>query len=103
MKLNGRSVGEGTFDYDWKDPQIFSPLPQPNAGSYGLREADPDQKLLLVTYDVDPGAVRLGDNSVAVSVTQVTPRRFPQLQVEKVELHVLFKDEVDTMSGRQTD
>ena len=90
VKLNGRSLGEGAFDYDWKDRKIFSPLPQQNAGSYGYREVDPEQKLLLVTYDVDPDAVRLGDNSVAISVTHQVPHILRQLQVEKVELHVIY-------------
>ena len=90
VKLNGRSLGEGAFDYDWKDRKIFSPLPQQNAGSYGHREVDPGQKLLLLTYDVDPGNVRLGDNTVAISVTHQVPHILRQLQVEKVELHVTY-------------
>ena len=90
VNLNGRPLGEGAFDYDWKDPKIFSPLPQQNAGSYGHREVDPEQRLLLVTYDLDPDAVRLGDNSVAISVTHQAPHILRQLQVEKVELHVIF-------------
>ena len=97
VKLNGKSLGEGVFDYDWKDPQIFTPLPQQNAGSYGYREADPEQRLLLVTYDIDPGEVSLGDNTVAISLTQLAlPYLVPvrsntvrRLQVEKVELHVI--------------
>ena len=90
VKLNGRLLSEGAFDYDWKDPKIFSPLPQQNAGSYGYREVDPKQKLLLVTYDLDPDDVRLGDNSVAISVTHQVPHILRQLQVEKVELHVIY-------------
>jgi len=96
VKLNGTLLGDGAFDYDWKDPQIFSPLPQQNAGSYGYREVDPEQKLLLVTYDIDPDQVSLGDNTVSVSLTQLAhPYLVPvrsntvrRLQVEKVELHI---------------
>ena len=89
VKLNGKSLGEGILDYDWKDPKIFSPLPQQNAGSYGYREVDPEQRLLLVTYDVDPDDVSLGNNTVAISVTHQAAHILRQLQVEKVELHVI--------------
>jgi len=101
VKLNGRLLSEGAFDYDWKDPKIFSPLPQPSSGGYGHREVDPEQRLLLVTCDVDPNNVTLGDNTVSISVTvQASPYRgrttssvTRQLQVEKVELHVIFEGE----------
>ena len=91
VKLNGTLLGGGVFDYDWKDPKIFSPLPQQNSGSYGYREVDPEQKLLLVTYNLDPDAVRLGDNSVSISVTHQVAHILRQLQVEKVELHVIYE------------
>ena len=98
VKLNGTLLGDGAFDYDWKDPKIFSSLPQQNAGSYGYREVDPEQRLLIVTYDVDPDEVSQGDNTVSVSLTQLAlPYLVPvrsnavrQLQVEKVELHVIY-------------
>ena len=98
VKLNGSSLGEGAFDYDWKDRKIFSPLPQQNAGSYGYREVDPEQRLMLVTYNVDPDEVSLADNTVAISLTQLAqPYLVPvrsntvrRLQVEKVELHVRY-------------
>lgn len=91
VKLNAKPLGEGVFDYDWKDRKIFSPLPQPNSGTgYSRREVDPEQKLLLVTYDLDPDAVRLGDNTVAISVIHQAPHILRQLQVEKVELHVTY-------------
>jgi hypothetical protein len=144
VKLNGGLLGGGAFDYDWKDPKIFSPMPQQTAGSYGYREVDPEQRLLLVTYDVDPDDVLLGDNTVSISVTQLAPPysgpgrlvafiarlrervvslqeqvvsrqdragrstevsedltqvitdlafMSRQLQVEKVELHVIYEDE----------
>ena len=91
VKLNGKLMGEGVFDYDWKDRKIFSPLPQPNSGTgYSRREVDPEQKLLLVTYDLDPDAVLLGDNTVSISVTHQAPHILRHLQVEKMELHVTF-------------
>ena len=57
---------------------------------------NPEQKLLLVTYDIDPDEVSLGDNTVSVSLTQLAhPYLVPvrsnavrRLQVEKVELHI---------------
>ena len=91
VKLNGKLLDEGSFDYDWKDRKIFSPLPQPNAGSYGYREVDPKQKLLLVTYDLDSNNVSLGNNIVSISVTHQVAHTLRQLKVEKVELHITQK------------
>ena len=96
VKLNGKLLDKGLFDYDWKDPKIFSPLPQPNAGSYGDREIDPKQRLLLVTYNLDPNYVLLGDNMVSICLTHMAAPYNARtsgsvarkLQVEKIELHV---------------
>ena len=50
-KLNGFVLGEPTHDPSWKDPQIFSPLPQPNAGSKKFDgPVGPAQRLLLLVY-----------------------------------------------------
>ena len=91
VKLNGQLLGGGIFNYDWKDRKIYSPLPQPASGSsYGRREVDPEQKLLLVRYALDPDNVSLGGNNVAISVTHQVAHILRQLQVEKVELHVTY-------------
>ena len=96
VKLNGKLLDAGYFDYNWKDPKIFSPLPQQNAGSYGYREVDPKQRLLLVTYNLDPNYVLLGDNMVSICLTHMAAPYNARtsgsvarkLQVEKIELHV---------------
>ena len=35
VKLNGKLLDEGSFDYDWKDRKIFSPLPNAPTVSTG--------------------------------------------------------------------
>ena len=85
-------LNEGSFDYDWKDRKIFSPLPQPAAGaSFGRQKIDPERKLLLVTYHLDPDNVSLGNNIVSISVTHQVAHTLRQLKVEKVELHITQK------------
>ena len=90
VRLNGMRLGDGRYDHGWKDPQIFSPQPQPNSGWYGYRQPDPNQKLLRLTCPVPPAAVRAGWNVVSIAVERQAPHCCRQLQVEKVEMEVRY-------------
>ncbi|MFN7919737.1 MAG: hypothetical protein U0Q16_06550 [Bryobacteraceae bacterium] len=84
---NGAALGAGEAS-DWKDPQIFSPKPQPNSGGKGEYPVDPAQKLLRIDYTIPAGAVRYGANEVGVRLAgREVYRPGEDVQVEKIEVH----------------
>ncbi len=73
----------------WKDPQIFSPRPQPNSGGKGEYAVDPAQRLMRVTGRVAAGMLRRGENEIAIRVVERGVYRIGEdIQIEKVELAV---------------
>ncbi len=95
-ELNGKALGESNYDYKWKDPQIFSPAPQPPAGANCQYKVDPNQKLLLITYVVKPYIVQTGKNIVGIWVNHQEPHVGRQLCVEKVEMHLQIEEIIYT-------
>ena len=96
-RLNGLELKNIKEDFDWKDPQIFSPLPQPNSGSalpYGLPE-DPNQKLLLLQFEINANTTKMGANVLEVYVKHRQPyghgSNLHNIVLEKLELHLDYK------------
>ena len=74
-------------DAQWKDPQIFSPQPQPASGGSGNYKVNPRQKLLRLDFAVDPRRCRAGENRVDVNL--VTGRNNDhRVVLEKLEVLV---------------
>ena len=89
--LNGNPLKLIERDPDWKDPQIFSPKPQRTSGGSGIFEVDPNQKLLRLEFEIDPGFRRVGKNQVVIRIGKREPHR-PQAEIflEKVEIHLKY-------------
>jgi len=87
VRLGGATLRQVVRDADWKDPQIFSPRPQPASGGTGNYKVNPAQKLLRLDFAVDPQACRVGENRVDVRIaSQATASR--DVILEKLEVHM---------------
>jgi hypothetical protein len=91
-RLNGAAIPLVARDPGWKDPQIFSPRPQPASGGPGNYKVDPRQRLLRLDFVVDPKRCRVGENLVMLDFA----RRSDSLPVsttvlEKLEVHVQYQ------------
>ncbi|MBK8506016.1 MAG: family 10 glycosylhydrolase [Saprospiraceae bacterium] len=96
-RLNGTELNEIKEDFEWKDSQIFSPLPQPNSGSalpYGLPE-DPNQKLLLLQFEVKANSTKLGSNQLEIYIKHREPyghgSNLHNIVIEKLDLHLDYQ------------
>jgi hypothetical protein len=91
--LNGVSLPLSVRDAIWKDPQIFSPGPQPASGGSGQYKVNPDQRLLRLDFAVDPRACRQGENLVQLRLaTRPNESGAGPVAVEKLELHVQYAE-----------
>ena len=92
LPAQGEDLGRlTTRDKEWKDPQIFSPWPQPISGGRGDYSTNPKQKLLRLDYSVDPTLCKLGENQIEVRIRKRTPYRPGEdIDLEKLELHVEY-------------
>ncbi len=91
VRLNGRLLRAPQADPACKDAQIFSPRPQPASGGSGEYRIDPEQRLLSLTFRLEPAWIRQGRNRVSARVVQ--RGSYPigaQIQVEKIELAVRY-------------
>lgn len=94
--VNGVALDTGTkYDFNWKDSQIFSPQPQPISGYIVIPPVNPNQKLLRITFNVPPKICRLCENSVELCSAARAPHLLAPLQIEKVEMHVRYKQLVN--------
>jgi hypothetical protein len=87
VRLNGLPLTLRHSDADWKDPQIFSPHPQPASGGKGGYKVDPRQRLSCLEYAVPADAWRQGANMVEITLaagTAIGP------QLEKLEGHLHY-------------
>lgn len=90
IRWNGSLLPLSARDAEWKDPQIFSPNPQPTSG-YKPRPINPQQRLLRLDYAVSNEVWRQGGNRVEVrscSVDGGSPG--PAVQIEKLEAHLFY-------------
>jgi hypothetical protein len=91
VKFNDVRLSESQAEAEWKDPQIFSPDPQPASGGSGVYKINPKQKLLRLSYRLDPRWLRQGANDVQVRVKRRTS--YPpatNIQLEKLEVTVAY-------------
>jgi hypothetical protein len=89
VRLNGTKLSPVASDAEWKDPQIFSPGPQPASGGSGQYAVNPRQRLLRVDYAVPHEAWRSGRNQVTIRVAaRGTYPVASAIQLEKLEAHL---------------
>jgi len=91
VKFNDVRLSKSQAEAEWKDPQIFSPDPQPASGGSGVYKINPKQKLLRLSYRLDPRWLRQGANDVQVRVKRRTS--YPpatNIQLEKLEVTVAY-------------
>ncbi len=91
FRFNGVKLTENARDPEWKDPQIFSPAPQPTSGGKGDYPINPKQRLLRIECAVPREIWRRGWNQLEVGLPERGP--FPaatNVQLEKLELHLSY-------------
>ena len=89
--FNGKSLPLVARDLEWKDPQIFSPKPQPASGGSGVYRVNPGQRLLRLDYEVDPRRCRIGENVVNVVLSDSTQEgAADEIALEKLEVRVRY-------------
>ncbi len=89
--LNGVALSATIHDRNWKDPQIFSPRPQPASGGHGAYRVNPAQNLLRVEFAVDPQTCRVGENHINIQLQKPAQQhKAPVPQLEKLELHIQY-------------
>jgi hypothetical protein len=88
--LNGVPLERAVQDFGWKDPQVFSPNPQPASGGSGRYEINPDQKLLRLEFGVPAGAWRQGRNEVSLNVASRIAYCCEEIMLEKLEVHLRY-------------
>ena len=79
-------------DPEWKDPQIFSPQPQPASGGNGDYQVDPQQRLWRFDFAIDPRLCRLGENIVGIHFGGGTQTATAEIALEKLEVHVRYTE-----------
>lgn len=70
VRMGGTPLRQLVRDADWKDPQIFSPRPQPASGGSGNYRVNPAQKLLRLDFAIDPQVCKVGENRVDVRIAE---------------------------------
>ncbi|MCE5215425.1 family 10 glycosylhydrolase [bacterium] len=89
--LNGMELPVEVCDHGWKDPQIFSPAPQPASGGRGQYAVDPRQQLLRLDFLLPASLCRRGWNRVDVWIADRIAYVVRDIALEKVELHVQYR------------
>ena len=91
ISFNGTSLPLIDRNPEWKDPQIFSPKPQPASGGSGIYRVDPSQRLLRLDFEVDPRQCRIGENVVSIGRSDSTKKGAAgKIALEKLEIHVRY-------------
>ena len=91
IRFNGEVLSVSVRDAEWKDPQIFSPKPQPPSGGKGNYKINSKQKLLRIDCNVPLKAWRQGENRVEISIRSSNGNLSSPVQLEKVEAHLDYK------------
>ncbi len=87
-ELNGVELQLVAEDFDWKDPQIFAPRPQPaSGGSISKYKIRPEQQLLRLDFEVPAIACRPGKNIASVRAVDQTDGN---VLLEKLEVHLRY-------------
>jgi hypothetical protein len=91
VRLNGHLLPLTLRDPAWKDPQIFSPNPQPASGGTGVYPVNPQQRLLRLEFAVAAESCRLGENQVTIRVLKRSKDASEaKVVLEKLEVHVRY-------------
>lgn len=91
VQLNGVWLVLARRDELWKDRQIFSPKPQPASGGADRWKIDPNQKLLVLDYQVAPRLCKLGRNQVTLRLGARDGRTASaSVKIEKIEVHLRY-------------
>lgn len=90
IQFNGIILKEPVADFSWKDPQIFSPESQPDSGGDGQYNIDPEQKLARLSYKLNPGIIKKGDNKVGIIFDNFNNEH---VKIEKIEIHLTYLHE----------
>lgn len=91
VSLNGLPLPPLERDSQWKDPQIFSPQPQPASGGTGDYRVNPRQRLLRLDFAVAPGQCKLGENIATIRLAGPAPGPADaKVALEKLEVHVRY-------------
>jgi hypothetical protein len=85
-----KSLAISASDPNWKDPQIFSPKPQPASGGTGIYPVSPRQRLLRLDFAVNPRWCRPGKNLVLIRIPGSTNDAVDEIVLEKLEIHVHY-------------
>lgn len=92
IRYNGITLLPFLQDFKWKDNQIFYPDPQRPSGYPPDLPIDPDQKLLRLEFNVQPGMCKLNDNQVEIYIINRAPyghgSTLYNIVLEKLELNV---------------
>lgn len=89
--FNGTEVVFAGRDDSYKDPQIFSPRPQPPAGVGRSVARDREQQLTLLQYRLNGDAIHAGINNIHLAIASRGSFSIgADLKVEKVELACRF-------------
>jgi hypothetical protein len=88
VKLNDQPLTATLRDAAWKDPQIFSPAPQPASGGNGDYKVTPRQKLLRLDFPVSPQICLMGENRVQMRLIKRISHEVAAVALEKLEVHV---------------
>ncbi|MFH1921871.1 MAG: family 10 glycosylhydrolase [Planctomycetota bacterium] len=93
--LNGTSLPVSARDPHWKDPQVFSPKPQPASGGSGIYQVNPRQRLLRLEFALNPRQCRLGENLVRVRLPGPAKENASgEVILEKLEIQVQYAERV---------
>jgi len=90
-RLNGVALPPTEYDFQWKDPQIFSPGGQPASGGDGRYKVNSKQNLLRIDFVVPPRLCRLGENQINVWIDKRIPYVCTDIALEKLEIHLLHR------------
>lgn len=94
LSLNGVTLPLLSRDAQWKDPQIFSPRPQPASGGTGDYRVNPRQRLLRLDFSIAPSQCRLGENTATIRLVGPAPGSTdPNVALEKLEVHVRYSQQ----------
>jgi hypothetical protein len=92
VRWNGIPLGTAERDPAWKDPQIFSPAPQPASGGSGHYRVNPSQRLLRIELPIDPRLCKVGENRVEVRLAGDSGGPPPdRIALEKLEVHLHYR------------
>ncbi|OGV69385.1 MAG: hypothetical protein A2283_22265 [Lentisphaerae bacterium RIFOXYA12_FULL_48_11] len=92
MRFGGRKLGPVTRDPEWKDPQIFSPKPQPASGGKGDYKVNPKQRLCRLEADIPADTWRHGVNDLDVRLScRSQTSAGPSVQIEKIEIYLHYE------------